>query len=291
MSYRNILLLLLWGVLLAACRPVAPAPDATATLIQPAGEATAAVELTLSSPTTAATAEVVATATAAATATRQPTQVPPATATVAATATRPAGDTVPLPVSGTPLRIQFPPGATSDTVSGTLAAGQKQGYLFRAAAGQLATVRLSSAGDRASFVVTGVGDGLFHKAPNDPARTWTAELPLTQDYLLVIAATADTSYTLELTVEALPSDLPPPRPTITTLGEAPVRVGPGLEFDTVHALPAGVSADILGRTADNEWLAISSPAPEQLAQVWIAAGDVQVQGDLALLVPILAGDD
>jgi uncharacterized protein YgiM (DUF1202 family) len=112
------------------------------------------------------------------------------------------------------------------------------------------------------------------------------QLPLAQDYLITVAAFADTTYTLHLTIEPLPFDRPPPRPTLTTLVEAPVRTGPGPQYAAVHALPPGATVEILGRTADNAWFAISSPESQRLSHVWIAAAAVHVTGDLELLVPI-----
>jgi hypothetical protein len=102
------------------------------------------------------------------------------------------------------VRIQFPAGETSATVSGELVAGEHRRHLFRAQAGQQASLLLSSESDAASFFVRGTDDGLFHKTPNDPSRQWQAMLPQSQDYLVEVSAFQNTRYTLTLAIDPLP---------------------------------------------------------------------------------------
>ena len=98
--------------------------------------------------------------------------------------------------------------------SGTLPPGTDKQYVFKAQAGQVARILLGKpAGNDANFSVRGVTDGVLYKSLSDPAREWAFQLPRTQDYLITIAASAATSYTLELTIPPLgptPTVVPPP---------------------------------------------------------------------------------
>ena len=102
------------------------------------------------------------------------------------------------------IRIEFAPGTTASTIGGHLLAGERQRYLFRAQAGQGASITLGSAGDVAAFSLRGVDDERFHKTPNDPSRHWHGVLPQNQDYLLEVNAPQETGYELTLAIEPLP---------------------------------------------------------------------------------------
>lgn len=105
-----------------------------------------------------------------------------------------------------PQRIQFAPGAISATVDGQLTPQQRNAYLFRSQAGQMVIIEIHSTDGRANFMLNGVEDGQPYKRLEDEQRLWSARLPLTQDYLLTVAAPADaliTEYSLELIIESL----------------------------------------------------------------------------------------
>lgn len=198
--YTQLFILLSILLILAGCRLFSPEVDPTVvpTVVVP----TVVAEVTPgdgSLPTATATATQEATSTTTATATVSPT----ATATTQPTATATQATTSPAVV-----RIQFPAGATYETVGGSLALGGRHHYLFRAQAGQPASVALTSVGDVASFSLSGVDDGLFHKTPNDPSRQWSGILPRSQDYLLEVNASQDTTYNLTLTIDPLPAPQP-----------------------------------------------------------------------------------
>jgi murein DD-endopeptidase MepM/ murein hydrolase activator NlpD len=100
-----------------------------------------------------------------------------------------------------PTRIQFAPGATSATVTGTVEFPLRDEYLVRALAGQQMTVTISSPGDVANFAVQGVDDGQPYKRLESESRTWSSLLPSTQDYLVSVAVPAGASeYTLEIII-------------------------------------------------------------------------------------------
>lgn len=229
-------------------------------------------------------------------ATPEPTGAPPET--VAPEATTPAATTEPLvdapSAPGDQVqRIQFQPPATTTVVEGALPLGGSEAYVFHAQAEQMATISLSFVDAEVTFSLRGVDSGKAVVAQQATEQLWSAVLPQTQDYLLVVTAplqapsgVTQIPYHLELTVEKLPFGLPPPAPELVTQVEALVYVGPGRAFDAVHALPPQVRADVLGRSLDNSWLAIAGPGDGPGPHVWVAAEDVIVEGDVHL-VPIL----
>ncbi|MFO7634415.1 MAG: hypothetical protein R6W76_17835 [Caldilinea sp.] len=119
----------------------------------------------------------------------------------------------------TPERINFAPGATSATRSGSLWANTPRAYFFGASGGQTARIRFSSPSPAAAFSVSGVSDGVQYKSMADPSRDWSFVLPATQDYLITIQAPVNTSFTLELII---PPSAPPTvgPPTITPTATA-----------------------------------------------------------------------
>lgn len=105
-----------------------------------------------------------------------------------------------------PEHIHFAPGATSTTLEGMLESSQRDAYLFRAVAGQRATIEIVSEENRANFAVSGMGDGQPYKRLEDELRRWSNELLAAQDHLLTVAAPANapaTGYRIFLTIEPL----------------------------------------------------------------------------------------
>jgi hypothetical protein len=105
-----------------------------------------------------------------------------------------------------PERIQFAPGETSITLEGMLEPSQRDLYLFQAFAGQRATIEIVAEFNQANFALSGMSDGQPYKQVENDLRSWSAELPQTQDYLLTVATPADastTGYRIFLTIEPL----------------------------------------------------------------------------------------
>lgn len=94
-----------------------------------------------------------------------------------------------------PERIQFAPGETSITLEGMLEPPQRDFYLFRAFAGQRTTIEIVSEFNQANFSLSGMSDGQPYKRVEDELRSWSADLPATQDYLLTVAVPADAATT------------------------------------------------------------------------------------------------
>ena len=105
-----------------------------------------------------------------------------------------------------PQRIQFVPGETSITLEGMLESPQRDFYLFRAFAGQRATIEIVSESNRANFAVSGMSSGQPYKRVEDELHSWSIELPTTQDYMLTVAApvgTPTTGYRVFITIDPL----------------------------------------------------------------------------------------
>lgn len=109
---------------------------------------------------------------------------------------RAAGST---PTAG--QRIQFAPGATTAAVQGSVTAPARKEYVLRALAGQVMTIAIVSANNRANFSIQGVSDGTPYKRLENEDRYHTFRLPATQDYLVKVAAASGTSsYVLAIAI-------------------------------------------------------------------------------------------
>lgn len=195
--------------------------------------------------------------------------------------------------SAQPVAIRFRDQSTTTTVEGVLRAGESDAYTFEGSAEQMVTIGLNFVDVEPAYTLSGVDSGKPVKGQDVTDELWSAILPQTQAYLLVIEApqelplhVSEIPYHVELTVEDLPFGLPPPRPELVTQSETLVYEGPGRDFAAVHALPPQRRAQVLGRNLDNSWLAIAGPGDGPGEPVWVAADDVTVEGDVHL-VPIL----
>jgi hypothetical protein len=177
------------------------------------------------------------------------------------------GPQPPPTVQPSPERISFGPGQTTAVRSGVLPAGGVKQYVFKALAGQTATLLLTRPpGSDANFSVRGASDGVLYKSPADPAREWSFQLPRTQDYLISVASSGETSYTLELTI-------PPLGPTPTAV--PPTVVPPPGPAERISFAPGQDSATRSGPLAANQYkryvfgglqgqtatIVVSSPSP------------------------------
>lgn len=101
-----------------------------------------------------------------------------------------------------PIRVLFAAGATSTTITGQAPAPERHRYLVRATAGQTLTVDLLPAEMGVTFAVQGVTDGLPLKRLETGAAHWTAQAPLTQDYLITVVAPGEpVDYTLQVALQ------------------------------------------------------------------------------------------
>ncbi len=114
----------------------------------------------------------------------------------------------------TPVRVTFPAGGTSATLTGNVTFPQQVCYIVGAQAGQLAKIAITSPGNKANFLLRAVdpavNGGVPIKRLESEARTWQANLPVTGDYLVCVATPAGTvHYTLTITIQPLAVVDPP----------------------------------------------------------------------------------
>lgn len=140
---------------------------------------------------------------------------PPATDPLTDTQSLPAGD---LPAGGgdeMAERVDFPPGATAVTLSGTLADGSDQEYALAASVGQTFEVQTVGASAPVSFTVYGPAGTTWPGEPQaDAVNTMatTVDTPEHGDYLVTLTAPADettTPYTVTFTVDLSASPVGP----------------------------------------------------------------------------------
>jgi hypothetical protein len=106
----------------------------------------------------------------------------------------------PLTPEPAPVRIQFPPGGTSATVTGHVVAYGADLYVLGAMAGQTMEVVLTSPAVDVLLEIWGE-DGVPLKRHVDGETSWTGVLPVTQDYFVkVVSFGSEVDYTLMVTI-------------------------------------------------------------------------------------------
>ncbi len=130
-----------------------------------------------------------------------------------------------------PVRIKFPTGGISATVTGAVAFPNRYCYVAGALAGQQMTVQITSAGQKANFLITSP-DGQPLKRLENEDRTWTGKLPSNGDYLICVATPSGT-VAYNLTVTILPLNSQP----------APTRI---------KFAPGAISAVVSGNVGNND---------------------------------------
>ncbi len=90
------------------------------------------------------------------------------------------------PPSDYMIRISFPSGATSASMSGNLKKSSRVDYVLKALKGQTMIAYVSSPGNNVYLGVTGLSDGVPMLRTVAASTQFTGILPLTQDYRLTI---------------------------------------------------------------------------------------------------------
>jgi hypothetical protein len=189
---------------------------------------------------------------------------------------------VPVPVAGTtmpggpsvaePRRIEFPPGGTSATQTGTLPSGGIARYVLRAQAGQVMTATVTSGVPPVVLGITGA-DGVVLLPVSSFSQTWTGTLPTTQDYYLDLNAPTESvsQYELAVTIAPLgpPSSVEQPTPAPTR-----VQFPPGGISTTVTGslAPSGRASYVLGIQA-GQTLTAEVTASQGEAALIVYGGD------------------
>jgi hypothetical protein len=139
-------------------------------------------------------------------------------------------------------RIQFAPGATVQTVTGTMSGDDQVHYVFTAGAGQTMAIDVAAPGDSVLFHLQGLRDGQVYKHMLSGELSWQGMSPQAQDYLLALNASgASATYTLRV---AVGGSLPPA--TSEPGGEAPG--GP------LYPIIDAESGYLLGGTQNGVWV-------------------------------------
>jgi LysM repeat protein len=102
-----------------------------------------------------------------------------------------------------PARISFATGATSASVSGSLAAHASQYYVLRALKGQQLKISVSPQDENMRLVIYGFDGSVLRSGMSSGAPTFNGTLPSTQDYIVVLTASDQAfSYTMNVTIPA-----------------------------------------------------------------------------------------
>ncbi len=144
------------------------------------------------------------------------------------------------PGTPSPTRIRFAAGSSSATVTGTISGGNRACYIFGAAAGQTATIQITSPGNLANFdfapVDLAINGGFPFKRIVNEDRTFSQLLPATADYLICVATPSEpVSYTLTLTI--------PPLVAACTTPSAAIR---STDWDSVIASDPALTHELIG---------------------------------------------
>jgi hypothetical protein len=102
-----------------------------------------------------------------------------------------------------PVRVRFDPGAISDEVDGSPAAGDVRHYVLHAQAGQRMIVAPTTTQGQVRLVIWGADGQVFLSGRvGPPGGVFDGILPVTQDYLVAAWAEGETSadYVLEITI-------------------------------------------------------------------------------------------
>jgi len=101
-----------------------------------------------------------------------------------------------------PVRVKFPPGASSATEQGKVIGGSANHYLLKAMAGQTMIVNIFSPNNDIFLTIYGMQDGNPLVRSVAAATSWTGILPGTQDYMIeAVSVGGTTHYTLQVTVQ------------------------------------------------------------------------------------------
>ena len=113
-----------------------------------------------------------------------------------------SGTTPPPTQPSQPIRIEFPAGATSTTIVGTVNQGQPVTYILRGNAGQTMTVQTVSRGEPLVISISGSGGALTLSGTNSQvSNTVSTTLPAAGDYTVTIRpTTAPESPTLKFDI-------------------------------------------------------------------------------------------
>jgi hypothetical protein len=104
---------------------------------------------------------------------------------------------------GVKQKVRFPRGTSSTTIRGAVVRGDRDRYYLGAKRGQTMTVKITSAEKNAVFQIYfhGEEESLPGAGDGDDATEWSGELPIDNDYVIVVGGTrGNASYTLKISI-------------------------------------------------------------------------------------------
>jgi hypothetical protein len=132
-----------------------------------------------------------------------------------------AGGAAAAQAQSEPVRIHFPPGATSATVEGSLARAGVDEYIFAALAGQVLTLKLATSQGQATLSLSGPSNPLL-VSDRLANSTVTGTLIYSGDYTISVHASGQEAVQYSLTVS-----IPPLPPSPEPSGQQRIRFAPG----------------------------------------------------------------
>ncbi len=105
---------------------------------------------------------------------------------------------------GVKKKVHFARGTSSTTISGGVIRGERDRYYLGAKKGQTMKVSIKSEEDNAVFQIYfhGEEESLPGAGDGDDATKWSGELPIDNEYVIVVGGTrGNASYTLTISIE------------------------------------------------------------------------------------------
>ncbi len=105
---------------------------------------------------------------------------------------------------GVKKKVHFAAGTSSTTISGGVVRGDRDRYYLGAKAGQKMTVKITSEEKNAVFQIYyhGEEESLPGAGDGDDATSWSGELPIDNEYVIVVGGTrGNASYTLTISIK------------------------------------------------------------------------------------------
>jgi hypothetical protein len=104
---------------------------------------------------------------------------------------------------GVKQKVRFARGTSSATIRGAVVRGDRDRYYLAAKKGQTMTVKITSTEKNAVFQIYfhGEQESLPGAGEEDDATEWSGELPVDNDYVIVVGGTrGNATYTLKISI-------------------------------------------------------------------------------------------
>ena len=109
-----------------------------------------------------------------------------------------------LSAQGVNKKVRFAKGTSSTTIKGAVIRGDRDRYYIGAKKGQTMTVKITSLEKNAVFQIYfhGEEESLPGAGDGDDATKWSGELPIDNEYVIVVGGTrGNASYTLTISIK------------------------------------------------------------------------------------------